>query len=283
MDYAGQGNRALGSRVPVEVVDVEKKLQKPKLKMLKVRADELRVHPVAQREIVPSNLKRIVTNLDLDAIGVLQAVEYDKRGLLVVDGQHRLRALLEHDFGEWSLDVQVHHYITDDKAACDLFLKLNRGATISPFESFMKEYYAGYADACGAYAIAKRHNLKIGKGAADGVLLCVTALKKLFRADQGKTLDATLGTILAAWGSKSAALEGRLIEGVGIVFARYGEQVDKPALVKKLAKFPGGPSGLIGSARGLMQHQKATIPRCVADLVIGAHNKGKSAGKLGPL
>lgn len=262
---------------------MEKRIHKPKLKMVKVRADELRIHPRAQREIVPSNLKKIIANLDLDGIGVLHAVEYDDRGLLVVDGQHRLRALLEHGFGEWPVDVQVHLHIRDDKGACDLFLKLQRRATVSPYETFMQELHAEYADAVGAHTIVKKHGLKVGRGAADATILCVTVLKKLFRVDQGKTLDATLGATLAAWGSKSAALEGRLIEGVGVVFTRYGEEIDKPPLVKKLAKFPGGPSGLIGSARGLMQHQKATLSRCVADLVISTYNKGKAAGKLDPL
>lgn len=262
---------------------MEKRLTKPKLKMVKVRADELRIHPIAQREIVPANLKKIVSGFDFDAIGVLQAVEYDDRGLLVIDGQHRLRAILEHGFGEWIVDVQVHLYIRDDAAACDLFLKLNSRAAVSPFEKFMKEFHAGHPDAIGAHAIAKRHGLKVGKSAADGVILCVTTLKRLYKIDQGKTLDATLGTLLAAWGSKTAGLEGRLVEGLGLVFTRYLDAIDRPVMVKKLAKFPGGPSGLIGSGRGLTQHQKTTLSRCVADLVIKTYNNGKKTGKLDPL
>jgi hypothetical protein len=262
---------------------MEKKLQKPKLKMVKLRADELRIHPVAQREIVPSNLKRIVAHLDLDAIGVLQAVDYDTRGVLIIDGQHRLRALLEHDFGEWMVDVQVHLYIQNDKGACDLFLKLNRGATVSPYETFMKEFHAEYPEAIGAARLVQKHHLKIGKTNADATVTCVATLKRLFKIDHGKTLDAVLGAILTAWGSKSAALEGKLIEGIGLVFSKYKDGLDKPALIKKLGKFPGGPTGLIGSARGLMQHQKLPLSRCVGDLVINSYNRGKSIGKLDPL
>lgn len=221
--------------------------------------------------------------MDLDAIGVLHGVEYDGRGLLIIDGQHRVNALIAHGLGEWEVEVKVHLDIKDDKAACDKFWKLNKRAVVSPFGGFMVEFHAGYRDAVGAHSVVKRHGLIISRSAGDGKVICVSALKKLFKADGGKALDATFGVILSAWGSKSAALEGKIVEGIGLVFQKYLGAIDESELVKKLAKYAGGPSGLIGSARGMKQHQKSTVSRCIADLVIGAYNSGKRSGKLDPL
>src|SRR5690606_15270957 len=107
---------------------------KTKTKLVKVRADTLAVHPYAQRDLVPSKLKKLMTDLDLDAIGVLHAVEYPIRGqakLWVIDGQHRLHALLEHGFGEWEVEVKIHVDVDNDARASQLFLKLNDRSPVS--------------------------------------------------------------------------------------------------------------------------------------------------------
>lgn len=252
----------------------------PKSKIVKVRADELSIHPLAQREIVPSNFKRIKEYLDLDAIGIVHAVEYDKRGLLVIDGQHRIQALLAHGFGEWLVQAEVHLDIRDDKAACDKFLKLNKRAAVNPYATFMAEFHSGYPEAVGVMATAKRHGLKIAKSAGDGNLVCVATLKKLWGTNHGEALDTTLSMILAAWGSKAAAVEGRVIEGLGLVLCKYNGTLDTTALTKKLAKYSGGPSGLIGNARGLVGFRKTTVSRCVAECIVEAYNNGRRGEKL---
>ena len=68
----------------------------PSTKLLKIRADQLQPHPLAQRDTVPSRLKKLVQNLDLDAIGVLHAVEYainGEKGTWIIDGQRRVGIL----------------------------------------------------------------------------------------------------------------------------------------------------------------------------------------------
>ena len=73
---------------------------KPRSKIVRVEAQTLRLHPSAQRDIVPSKLKKLIAELDLDAIGVLHAVEYEINGenaTWVIDGQHRWRARI-HQF-----------------------------------------------------------------------------------------------------------------------------------------------------------------------------------------
>ncbi len=260
--------------------------KRPKSKLIKVRADELVVHPVAQRTIVPANLRRITATMDLDAIGVLHAVEYPIMGktrLYLIDGQHRWKALMDLGFGEWQVEVKVHMDITDDKAACDKFLKLNKRAVVCPYDTYIQELHAGYQDAVGSAAIARRHGLRISNQSSDASLCCVSSVKRLHAMDAGKTLDVTLQVILGAWGSKAAALEGKLLEGVGAVFAKYNDTIDKSTMMKKLAKYPGGPSGLIGDARGIREYRGSTLSRCVAERVIEHYNAGRRSVRLEPL
>ncbi len=256
-------------------------------KVIKVRADSLTPHPLAQRNLVPAKINRLMQNLDLDAIGVLHVVEYEiknkGKGLWIVDGQHRWDVLMKHGFGEWLVEVKIHLDVTDDARASDLFLKLNDRSPVSPFDKFKNGVIAGLPEAVGAQAVAKKYGLRIGPTGDDGQLACVSTLKKLWAVDEGGCLSRTLGVITASWGTRAEALEGKLIEGLGLVLSTFNGKIDDPVVVKKLAKRQGGPSGLIGDAKGLVALRKTTLARAVAECVIEAYNVGRRTGRLDPL
>lgn len=258
-------------------------MKSPKSKTVRIAAQELRVHPLAQRQLVPSKLKQLAANLDLDAIGVLHAVEYEiggVRAVWIVDGQHRLRSLMENGCGEWLVEVKVHVEATDNARASELFLKLNNRSPVSPFDKFDNEVKAGFASAAGAVELLQNCGLKVARSTGDTSVCCVSTLKTLFAYDDGATLALTLNAVITAWGRTAAALEGKIIEGVGLIFGMYGGSVDQPALVKKLAKYPGGAAGLIGDAKGMRQFRKASLARCVAERIIETYNVGRRSGKL---
>lgn len=95
-------------------------------KWVKVR--DLSFHPVAGRRLVPKFLRELKANLNLECIGLIHAVQYEidgKNAIWVVDGKHRVQALLDKGFGESRVRVQIHLNVTDDVEACRLFLGLN--------------------------------------------------------------------------------------------------------------------------------------------------------------
>ena len=191
----------------------------PETKDVWVRVDELDIHPTAQRLLLPSKVNEIYNNLDLDAIGVLHAVEYEINGvrkIWIIDGQHRWRALMNHDFGEWSVKVRVHGDVKDDARACALFLKLNNRRAIGPYDKFEKSVRSGDASAVGILRLTSERQLRITRSTeSDGTIRCVSALGTVYAADGGAALRKTLDTLLGAWGRKTAAYDGKLVEGVG--------------------------------------------------------------------
>lgn len=253
-------------------------------KMLRVRADKLQPHPLAQREISPTRIKKLIEAFDLDAVGTLHVVEYPIRGskaLWIVDGQHRWRALMDSGFGEWEVEIKIHLDVADDVRASALFLKLNDRLAVRPFDKFRNRLQAKEDEAVAVNDIVLKHGLRISAQSADGAIVGISALIKTYRFDEGESLDKTLGSTTSAWGKRP--YDAKVIEGVGMIFARYNGQVDQPALVKKLAKYPGGAAGLIGDARGLMEFQKAPLARCIADRVVATYNQARRVGRLDPL
>ncbi len=261
-------------------------VKSPKSKLVKVAAQDLRIHPLAQRQLVPSKLKKIKDSLDLDAIGVLHAVEYPIDGVTakwIIDGQHRWKALIDHGLGEWEVEVKLHVDATDHARASELFLRLNDRSPVSPFATFSNELTANHPDAVGVQRIAADFLLKISAAGDDGKLCCVSSAKKLYQIDGGVTFRKSLRTLVAAYGRTAAAVEGKLIEGVGLVYKTYNGSIDEGALVKKLAKHPGGASGLIGDGKGVREFKKASLSRCIAEVIVSVYNSGRRAGKLDPL
>jgi len=262
-------------------------LNTPKTKMVRMEAQALHVHPHAQREMRPSWLKTLTATLDLDGIGVFHAVQYEipgrGTGPWVVDGQHRLEALMNHGFGEWVVDVKLHLDITDDAGAAALFLMLNNRKAVNPYDKFTNEVTAGNPTACGVLKLVTARGIKVTKEPGDGKVRCITALQRVYDLDGGVVLTHALDTILAAWGRSEAGLDGKIVEGLGILFKTYGDAIEHPALVKKLAKYAGGASGVLGDARGMRRHRNAPVPRCIAEVVVDLYNIGRRSGKLDPL
>lgn len=259
-------------------------VQESRVVLIKVR--DLRIHPKAQRKLQPTTLKKIEKNFRWGSIRVLDAVECEVDGVFgiwIVDGQHRVEVLRKLGFDDWLVQVNIHSYIKDDAQAADLFIDANNGGQVPPYAKFTNAQLAGHADAVGITKIATDRRLRISNNMGDGVLCCVTALNTVYNYDDGVTLAATLDTVVGAWGRSAAGLEGRLIEGLGLVYRDYGSKIDRESLIKKLAKYEGGPSALIGNARGLRKlRHTASTAHCIAELVIAVYNSKRRSGRLEP-
>lgn len=256
-------------------------------KVVKVFAKTLAVHPNAQRDIVPQRLNKLIETLDLDAIGVLHGVEYPINGstkIWIIDGQHRLRALMEHDLGDREVEVKVHVDAIDDARAAELFILLNDRAKVSPYDNFRNEVRASQAAAVIINRIVLQRGLQVSRSRGDNKLACINVMKNLYAVDQGTSLQYTIEVVQSAWGSGMTAMESKIIEGVGSVVSRYRLAIDREALIKKLADYPGGAAGLLGDARGLAGMRKVPLVKCVAERVIETYNKQRRPGTtLSPL
>lgn len=257
------------------------KMGKPTSKMTRMRADSLQPHPLAQRELVPSRLRKLVDSLDLDAIGVLHAVEYSIKGktaVWIVDGQHRWRALMDHGLGEWQVEVKIHTDVDGDARASELFLKLNDRSPVRSFDRFRNRLLAKEDVATAINDIVLKHHMRISPNQGVGCLNGISSVERTYNLDEGAALNKTLGIISEAWGLRT--FEAKIIEGIGLICARYNGVLDVPALTKKLSKYPGSATGLVGDARGLMEYRKVSLARCIAERVIETYNTGRRDARL---
>lgn len=247
----------------------------------------LRFDPRVNREINERHVEAIKDGFDPDAFGVIEVSERDDGTYVVLDGQHRVRAILDMGWADQQLECKVHRGLSVAKEA-NLFVKLNRTRNLLPIEKFLKRVTAGEPAAVAIEGIARQCGYLIDPNPKDGHLRAVVAAERIYRGDkfaadrcQPKALELTLRTIHTAWGASLAAVQGDVLLGIGWVILRYNGSIDADALASRLASMPAGPGRLLGNARGLREMKGgASVADCVASIVVDAYNKQRRTGKL---
>lgn len=268
-------------KTPAGVAKITKGSRKrPYIKQ--IPAQDIKVDPRVQRQLIPARVKSLAGKLDLDALGVLLISKRPKGDYFVLDGQHRIAALMAEDLGEWEVQCQVYEGLNLQQEA-EFFRTHNNTRAITPFDDYDKGLIAEDAEVLAIDRILKKHGFKMAGSTRDGAISAVVAVRMIYRVDQGETLDLTLSTIVAAWGARASSVEKPILTGMAKVLRIYGDELDRGVLVSKIAKNTGGASGVLGKARALRDLYPDSLEALVAKVIVGIYNTGRRAGRLADL
>jgi hypothetical protein len=259
--------------------------RKPKVKQ--IAASDIHVDPEVQRDVIPARVKALADKMDLDAIGIITVSDRGGKGMVALDGQHRLAALEQIGMGEWEVTCLVYSGLDTNQEAA-LFRRLNDTRKITPYDDFSKGLVEGDETCVAINEIVEKHGLHVTAGGGrDGSVSCVNKLRQVYGingvAPVGEILDRTLEDSTEAWGIRYSAVDKSIIGGLAIVHTTYADEIDRPTLVKKLAKYKGGSSALIGTARLLKDLRSAPLDRVVASVIVETYNRGRRSGQLDAL
>lgn len=249
------------------------------------RVDQLTIDERVQRELRPHKVKAIRSTLPEDEkkrqtwVGVVTISRRKDGSLVVIDGQHRIVALREEGYGAMQVSIIVHDGLTLEEEA-ELFRVLNDTNRPTAFDDFKVGVVAKDPECLGITKVAADAGYRVHNQVQDGAINAVAALRRVYRGSNGhgphpEHLAKTLNVITSAWGHRAEGVEGHVLQGLGLVIETYGEELDLSALARKLAKYPGGASGLLGKARLLKDIRRSSVARCVAEIVIDSYNSGR--------
>lgn len=249
------------------------------------RADSIQVDRRVQRDIIPAHVRKIAADFKPDGIGVIHVSRRDDDGLYVMDGQHRILALIELGLGATLLDCAVYDDLTlADEAR--MYRVLNNSRISGVWEDFKVGLIEGDSEWTSIVKIADRVGLRVRQQGGDGMVSCIAAMRSVWRT--GESGPAALGFALSvavnAWGSRSDSVDGHLVAGLGRMYARYGEDIDRPTLIRKLSKYRGGAPGLLGAGKQLKGIRGGSIGSQVTALCVDVYNSGRRGdNQLPPL
>jgi hypothetical protein len=225
---------------------------------------------------------KVREGFDPSRIGV-PTVSKRKDGTYVwLDGQHRGELIRRAGWSDQKIQCRVFYGLTLAREA-QLFLGLNDNRQVKPVYKFLARVTSGEFEAVSIQKITEAAGWRVVDTTGVKCIPAVGSLEKVYQATPeapGKALILTLRVITEAWGFKSEGVKGPILIGLGMVVARFHDQLDVPSLIGKLAQFPGGPAGLLGKARGMAQFNGGPISHCVAETVITAYNQRRRAGSL---
>lgn len=236
----------------------------------------MRVNPLAQREIQQARVDRIAAALDVEQIGV-PTVNLRDGSYYVIDGQHRVEALRQIGWEDQQIQCWVYEGLTEAEEA-ETFLKLNDTLTVSAFDRFTKGVAAGRDVECEIDRVVRAQGLVITRDKIPGAIGAVAALQKVWHRSDSATLARALRLIRDAYGD--GGYDSAVIDGFGLVCQRYNGQLDSQAAAEKLSRSRKGVLGLLQSADVVRKSTGATKGVAVAAAAVEAINSGKGGKKL---
>lgn len=233
----------------------------------------LEVAPEAQRPFEAKAARAIAADFDPDRIGyplVVGITKHGKEHYYILDGQHRVAAVRLALGDDQLIQCEVKRGLTIQEAA-KLFLGRNAARAPRATAKFLVAVTAGYKAETDVHQIIQEAGQTVTHGGSG--ITAVTSLMALYRIDQGQTLRRTLAVLTRAWGNKRPEVfNGDVMRGTGEFLRHFGEDVEDPYLVRRLAALPSGPDGLLGRGRGYKATLGGTTWRGIANSLVGIYN-----------
>lgn len=248
-------------------------------------ANSLYMDERIQRAVRPAHLTRIRRRLDLDALGVVIVSRRNDGRLAVLDGQHRVRALIDEGLGDYKVTCKVFEGLSLPEEA-GLFRRLNTTSKTSALEDLEKAVLEGEPEAVAIGKLLKRNGYRLTRAPGAGTIACAVALRKVYgtKGNGPAALGFALHVATQAWGAHSDSVDGSIVQGLGGFYSAFGEEIDRKALINKLAKHKGGAPGFLGQSKALADLEHLTVHRAVSRRAHGLYNKGRrESNQLPPL
>ena len=237
---------------------------------------KMRVSPLSQREMNQNRVNKIASGFDPEQIGT-PTVNERVGHFYVIDGQHRIEALKQIGWGDQQVQCWTYVGLTEEEEA-ERFLLLNDTLTVDAFAKFRIGVQAGRAEECDIDRIVRAQGLRVSLEQKDGAIRAVGTLRRIYNRADGPTLGRTLRIIRDAYGDPG--LEAPVLDGIGLVCARYNGDLDDTKAVARLSSAMGGVGGLLGKAEVLRRKTGNAKGHCVAAAAVDIINSGKGGQKL---
>jgi hypothetical protein len=237
---------------------------------------DMRVSPLAQRDLNQARVDQLAADFDLEQLGT-PTVNLRDGHWFIIDGQHRMEALKAIGYADQSVECWAYKGLSDVEEA-EKFLKLNDTLTVAAFPKFKVAVQAGRAEECEIDRIVRSVQLRVSMDRSQGAISAVNTLRRVYRRGGPQCLARALVIIREAYGDPG--LEAMVLDGIGLLIHRYGDAVNDERVIAALAGASGGVNALLGKAENLRRQTGNAKAHCVAAAAVELVNRGKGGRKL---
>lgn len=237
----------------------------------------LRIDPQSQRELRKGWAAEIANEFDPDKFLPLLVSKRDGR-YFVIDGQHRVEAMKLMGWHDQEVQCWVFDGLTLAQEA-DLFLHHNNRRTVTTFDKFRIGVEAQREIECDINRIVLINGLKVQRSRGEGGVSAVSSLRRVYGFDPA-VLARTLRIVHNAYGDDG--LQGPVIEGIGLVCARYNGEVEDAHAIERLATVKGAIGALLTKANMYHKSLGRPLSMCIAGAAVEIIKTDRAGKKLPP-
>ena len=255
-----------------------------------IPANSIGVDPRYQRPISKGHVEQIIKHFDPDLLGVFLVSERDDGSRYILDGQHRLEAIIRKGFGDAVIPAMIYRGLTEEREA-HIFADLNRRRqVVNPSYAFRARLMAKDPMALKIKETVERYGFHInylkalpefGERTGDlwkpeGRLYAVGEMEKLLSSySDPQMLENVLGVMRDAWTSEAIELKAQHLRGIAMFLFSYGEheRFDRKRLIIQLEK--SSPTRLLQDARDKAGGGTVS-PSTIALTILDRYNYGLS-------
>lgn len=237
---------------------------------------DMRVSPLAQRDINQAKVDRIAAEFDPEEIGT-PTVNLREGHWYIIDGQHRVEAMRQMGWGDQQVQCWTYEGMTQEQEA-EKFLRLNDTLAVDRYARFKVGVTAARPEQCEIDRVVRAQQLVVSRDKIPGAIQAVATLERVYRRSDSVVLGRSLRIIRDAYGDDG--LEAAVIDGIGHLCARYNGELDESVAVTKLGHAHGGVNGLLNKAETIRRQTGNAKGLCVAAAAVEIINAGKGGKKL---
>ena len=212
--------------------------------------------------------------------------------IVVIDGQNRLALCRKVEWEGWGGDGRIECEVHENLSLIEeagLFSLLAGHRSFTAMSKFLARQTQEEPQAVFITEVVERNGYQLGMKQGGDTITAVSTLDKIWRTDQRRhpdvgdprkltVLSDTLLTIVKAWPYAEGSTDQAIIDGVGMLFLAYGDDLlagapERDLLVRVLAEYPGGPKMLKTNGDGARNTNGGTIGKGVAFTIGQAYDK----------
>jgi hypothetical protein len=231
------------------------------------------VNPDNQRQLRKAWADEIAANFNPDNFSP-PLLSFRNGTYFVIDGQHRIEAMRINGWNERQVQCWVYEGLTEAQEA-EFFLEHNHRKAVGAFDKFVISVHANRAEEADINRIVRSQGLKISS--ADGGVRAVGALRKVY-SHGPDVLARSLRIVRDSYGDDG--MQGHVIEGIGLLCARYNGTLDETKTIYKLQTARGGLGALTTKASLLRKAYGKSMPHCIAGAACELISSGRGGQRL---
>ena len=250
-----------------------------------VSVDTLTIDSRVQRQegVDIRRAQKMADAYDRSAVGTITVSRRPGGTLVIIDGAHRTEASRIAGVPQIPALIYVGLSLAQEAA---LFVELNNFKAPSLLSRMLASRVAGDKAAKAILDTIENHGWKIDYSSDAGHFAAVNAAERVYRNGVGALapgehqalLDRTMNLITAAWRHDRESAHSMVVQGVGLLLARFGDGIDSASFALALAQHR--PYVLIGKAKALHSAQGGTTSSAFAKALVGIYNTRRRNGRL---